>query len=152
MVILDPRSANFAPETLNLFDEVAVVAAELEKKRPFDQQVNSRLSTEFLPDRITASLNMEGISVSRRQTLLMMDAMTLAPIARNAMRPGCRAGCWSAASTGASPRASRCRRPLPARTRRSPLSAPASSMSLRIRRTVSACSSGPSESSGQKRN
>lgn len=77
MEILDPRDADFAPETLNLFDEVSEVAAELEKKRPFDQEINSRLSKEFLPDRITASLNMEGISVSRRQTLLMMDAMTL---------------------------------------------------------------------------
>lgn len=77
MDILNPRSADLAPETLNLFDEVAEVAAELAKKRPFDQETNARLSTEFLPDRITASLNMEGISVSRRQTLLMMDAMTL---------------------------------------------------------------------------
>lgn len=77
MDILDPRDADLAPETLNLFDEVSEVAGELAKKRPFSQEINSRLSTEFLPDRITASLNMEGISVSRRQTLLMMDAMTL---------------------------------------------------------------------------
>ncbi|MBK0327940.1 Fic family protein [Rhodobacteraceae bacterium F11138] len=77
MEVLDPRTAELAPETQNLFDEVSSVASDLAKKRPFSQEVNSRLSTEFLPDRITASLNMEGISVSRRQTLLMMDAMTL---------------------------------------------------------------------------
>lgn len=77
MEVLDPRVAKLAPETQNLFDEVIEVADDLARKRPFTQEVNSRLSTEFLPDRITASLNMEGISVSRRQTLLMMDAMTL---------------------------------------------------------------------------
>lgn len=77
MRVLNPYTAELAPETQNLFDEVFAVAGDLRKKRPFSQEVNSRLSTEFLPDRITASLNMEGISVSRRQTLLMMDAMTL---------------------------------------------------------------------------
>lgn len=77
MQIMNPQGTDLAPETLNLFDEVAEVAADLAKLRPFNSEVNYRLSTDFLPDRITASLNMEGISVSRRQTLLMMDAMTL---------------------------------------------------------------------------
>ena len=77
MILLDPRTATFEPETLNLFDQVSQAIAELNHNRPFDNEVNSRLATEFLPDRVTASLNMEGIAVSRRQTLLMMDAMTL---------------------------------------------------------------------------
>lgn len=77
MKIFDPKLVQFEPETLNLFDEIKTVTEVLEKRRPFSSEVNDRLATEFLPDRITASLNMEGISVSRRQTLLMMDAMTL---------------------------------------------------------------------------
>ena len=77
MEILDPRAANLAPETLNLFDEVVQTTEALKQKRPFGAEVDGRLSKEFLPDRITASLNMEGISISRRQTVLMMDAMTL---------------------------------------------------------------------------
>ncbi|SEQ56413.1 Fic family protein [Faunimonas pinastri] len=72
-----PQDIQFSPETLNLLDEVQSAIAEISSIRPFDPEVNSRISTEFLPDRVTASLNIEGISVSRRQTLLMMDAMTL---------------------------------------------------------------------------
>ncbi|MEJ5218864.1 Fic family protein [Cognatishimia sp. D5M38] len=77
MEILDPRAANLAPETLNLIEEVAQTVKELDQNRPFGAEVDARLGKEFLPDRITASLNIEGISISRRQTLLMMDAMTL---------------------------------------------------------------------------
>ena len=77
MEILDPKAANLAPETLNLFEEVAQTNEDLKQKRPFGAEVDARLRTEFLPDRITASLNMEGISISRRQTLLMMDAIAL---------------------------------------------------------------------------
>jgi len=75
--ISDPRLAKFAPETVNLFDEVDSAIAEIDEHRPFSSEIQGRISREFLPDRITATLNMEGISASRRQTLLMMDAMTL---------------------------------------------------------------------------
>jgi len=75
--IRDPRMAKFAPETLNVFDEVDAAISEIDKHRPFSSEIQGRISREFLPDRITATLNMEGISASRRQTLLMMDAMTL---------------------------------------------------------------------------
>ena len=72
-----PEEVRFDPETTNLFDEVERISAELQKKRPFSKEIDDRISSEFLPDRITATLNIEGISVSRRQTLMMMDAMTL---------------------------------------------------------------------------
>ena len=72
-----PQNVQFAPETLNLFDEIDRITFELEKRRPFPKEVDEKISSEFLPDRITATLNIEGISVSRRQTLMMMDAMTL---------------------------------------------------------------------------
>ncbi len=75
--IQDPRKVEFDPETLNLFEEISDLIAQVNESRPFSGEVSYQLKKEFLPDRITASLNMEGISVSRRQTLLMMDAMTL---------------------------------------------------------------------------
>lgn len=77
MKIYDPQNPKFAPETLNLFEEIQTVISEINARRPFSPEVQDSIKTEFLPDRVTASLNIEGISVSRRQTLLMMDAMTL---------------------------------------------------------------------------
>ncbi|MEO6387404.1 MAG: Fic family protein [Croceibacterium sp.] len=65
------------PETQNLLDEVDASIEELKQYQPFSPEVIHRISVEFLPDRITASLNIEGISITRRQTLLVMDAMTL---------------------------------------------------------------------------
>ncbi len=64
-------------ETQNLLEEVTSALAEVNKHRPFDAETKSRIATAFLPDRVTASLNIEGIAVSRRQTLAMMDAMIL---------------------------------------------------------------------------
>lgn len=86
MEILDPKNAQLAPETLNLFDQVTDTIAELNKARPFSAEVKHRINRDFLPDRVTATLNMEGISVSRRQTLLMMDAMRLDENASKAER------------------------------------------------------------------
>lgn len=50
---------------------------ELNQLRPFSPDVNARLRTNLLPDRIVASLNMEGITATRRQTLAVMDAMRI---------------------------------------------------------------------------
>ena len=51
--------------------------SKINARRPFSREVQHNIKMKFLPDRITANLNMEGISVSRRQTLLIMDGMTL---------------------------------------------------------------------------
>ncbi|WP_439103338.1 Fic family protein [Celeribacter marinus] len=75
--VQDPNKVRFDPETLNLFDEVELASTSINKQRPFSPEVQQKIARDFLPDRVTASLNMEGISVTRRQTLLMMDAMTL---------------------------------------------------------------------------
>lgn len=64
-------------DTLNLFDEVEEALSKISAQKPFDAETQSRMATAFLPDRVTATLNMEGIAVSRRQTLAMMDAMVL---------------------------------------------------------------------------
>lgn len=72
-----PSSIELKAETINLLDEVSASIATLDESRPFGEEVESRITREFLPDRVTASLNIEGIAVTRRQTLVMMDAMTL---------------------------------------------------------------------------
>ncbi|MGR3248528.1 MAG: Fic family protein [Paracoccus sp. (in: a-proteobacteria)] len=77
MQIQDPISIELDPETINLLDETEAALAQVARSRPFNDDISSRISREFIPDRITASLNIEGINVSRRQTLLMMDAMTI---------------------------------------------------------------------------
>lgn len=73
----EPNSISLKAETLNLLDEVTASILSLNENRPFGDEVESRITREFLPDRVTASLNIEGIAVTRRQTLVMMDAMTL---------------------------------------------------------------------------
>lgn len=75
--IHNPNIIELKAETINLLDEVTASISALNEKRPFGDEVESRITREFLPDRVTASLNIEGIAVTRRQTLIMMDAMTL---------------------------------------------------------------------------
>jgi len=75
--IIIPNTIELKAETINLLDEVTASIAALNESRPFGDEVESRILREFLPDRVTASLNIEGIAVTRRQTLIMMDAMTL---------------------------------------------------------------------------
>lgn len=73
----NPNNIKITADTQNLIDEVDSSLAELSGYRPFSGEINSKITKEFIPDRVTASLNIEGISVSRRQTLVMMDLMSL---------------------------------------------------------------------------
>ena len=76
-LIQDPREIELRPDTINLLEEVSSAAERLNTLKPFGDEANQRIVREFLPDRVTASLNIEGIAVTRRQTLIMMDSMTL---------------------------------------------------------------------------
>ena len=60
-----------------MLEEVDEVVSELNRHRPFNEQVGRRLREAFLPDRIVASLNMEHIAATRRQTLAVMDALRI---------------------------------------------------------------------------
>lgn len=71
----DPRSLSLGSTTAALLDEAARSVAELNRHRPLSAEDDARLRRALLPDRVTASLNMEGIGATRRQTLAMMDAM-----------------------------------------------------------------------------
>lgn len=77
MNLQDPRGIRVDGPTRDLLTRVSEAAQELEPLRPFSPEVQARLRATLLPDRIVATLNMEGIVATRRQTLDVMDAMRL---------------------------------------------------------------------------
>jgi len=75
MKLQDPRALSVDGATKNLLSQVSTAVEELDRYRPFSPDVQSRIRATLLPDRIVASLNMEGIVATRRQTLDVMDAI-----------------------------------------------------------------------------
>ena len=73
----DPRSIKFSGSTLQALEQVSDAMEQINRKRPFSDAVVDRLRDTLLPDRIAASLNMEGIVATRRQTIAVMDAMRI---------------------------------------------------------------------------
>lgn len=75
--IQDPKSMKVDGPNRDLLAQVSIAIQELEPFRPFSPDVESRIRAALLPDRVVASLNMEGVVATRRQTLDVMDAMRL---------------------------------------------------------------------------
>ncbi|MBB4197388.1 hypothetical protein CCR94_01710 [Rhodoblastus sphagnicola] len=73
----NPRTIKISSDTTELLAQIDGSLAEFNKLRPLDRDTEVRIKMAFLPDRVTASLNMEGIIATRRQTLAVLDAMTL---------------------------------------------------------------------------
>jgi Fic family protein len=73
----DPRTISLDGATQNLLSQVSNAIDNLDALRPFGQDVAERLRTALLPDRVVASLNMEHIRATRRQTIPIMDAMRI---------------------------------------------------------------------------
>ena len=71
----DPRTIRLSSALQQLLEEVTAAVNKLDKIRPLSPALALRLREALLPDRIVASLNMEGIVATRRQTLSVMDAM-----------------------------------------------------------------------------
>ena len=71
----DPKALAVSSATHSLLDDVSAAVNELNRHRPLSEADATRLRRTLLPDRVTASLNMEGINATRRQTLAMMDLM-----------------------------------------------------------------------------
>ena len=71
----DPRLTKVTTATQQLLTEVTTAVDSLNKIRPLSPDLAARLREALLPDRVVASLNMEGIVATRRQTLAVMDAM-----------------------------------------------------------------------------
>jgi Fic family protein len=77
MSIQDPKSISVSGSVADLLAQVDETLLELNKRRPFPARTEDSLRRSFLPDRITATLNIEGIGVTRRETLAIMEAMTV---------------------------------------------------------------------------
>ncbi len=73
----DPRTIGLDGTTRDLLSQVTKAVDEVNTLRPFSTEVQGRIHKSLLPDRIVASLNMEGITATRRQTLDVMDAMRI---------------------------------------------------------------------------
>ncbi len=72
-----PSKIHLRQDTEQLLDQVDIAIKEFNKLRPLGDDVEDRIKMAFLPDRVTSSLNMEGIVATRRQTLAIMDSMTI---------------------------------------------------------------------------
>jgi|GEM_PF-2863134 len=72
-----PSRIKLRQDTEQLLEQVDQEIKNFNKLRPLSDDVEARIKTAFLPDRVTSSLNMEGIVATRRQTLAIMDSMTI---------------------------------------------------------------------------
>lgn len=86
MELQDPRAIRLGGAQLTLLEQVVEAGAKIASQRPFSPDVTHRLRQALLPDRIVASLNMEGITATRRVTLQIMDLMRLEETASRAER------------------------------------------------------------------
>lgn len=75
ITLQDPRTIVLSGTNQELLAQVSSAAERINARRPFASEIAARLRDALLPDRIAASLNMEGIIATRRQTLAVMDAM-----------------------------------------------------------------------------
>lgn len=79
--IQDPKSVALSGSVSDLLAQVNEQIEALNKRRPFPPETERSLRQRFLPDRVTATLNIEGIGVTRRETLTIMEAMTVSSYA-----------------------------------------------------------------------
>jgi Fic family protein len=77
VTLADPLSIALEGDTLSLLEQSDENIARVNELRPFDESVQKKMREFFLPDRVTATLNIEGITATRRQTIAMMDALAL---------------------------------------------------------------------------
>jgi len=71
----DPRGVKLSGTNEQALAQVSDAMEKINKRRPFEDNVSQHLRDALLPDRIVATLNMEGIVATRRQTIAVMDAM-----------------------------------------------------------------------------
>ncbi|HET7708992.1 MAG TPA: hypothetical protein VFK50_05585, partial [Sphingomicrobium sp.] len=64
-----PTSIDVTGDVAALLQQVDESIQTINDRRPFSEAIESRIRTEFLPERVTATLNIEGITATRRQTL-----------------------------------------------------------------------------------
>lgn len=77
LALQNPKQIAMSGPNQELLSQVSTAIERISSHRPFSPEVEARLRETLLPDRIVASLNMEGIVATRRQTLAVMDAMRI---------------------------------------------------------------------------
>jgi hypothetical protein len=77
ITLQDPTQITLSGPNQELLSQVSAAVDRIRPHRPFRPELESRLRDTLLPDRIVASLNMEGIVATRRQTLAVMDSMRI---------------------------------------------------------------------------
>jgi Fic family protein len=77
ITLQDPSKITLSGPNQELLLQVSAALERIRPHRPFSPDLESRLRETLLPDRIVASLNMEGIVATRRQTLAVMDSMRI---------------------------------------------------------------------------
>lgn len=75
--VTNPHEIKLEGDTLSLLDQSDENMARVGEMRPFSHEVEKKIRDQFIPDRVTATLNIEGITATRRQTIAMMDALAL---------------------------------------------------------------------------
>lgn len=75
--IQPPKGISLSGDVAALLQQVDENAERLNERRPFSRETELEVRKAFLPDRVTATLNIEGIAATRRQTLAIMDAMVI---------------------------------------------------------------------------
>lgn len=78
MKISNPRDVVQAANLELLLEDVDHAAAELASFGKFSPEVNREIERAFLPDRISDTLNIEGIRVNPRITRAILDGLTIA--------------------------------------------------------------------------
>lgn len=75
--VVNPQRIKLEGDTLALLEQSNENLERVGKLRPFSEEIDRKIREYFLPDRVTATLNIEGITATRRQTIAMMDALAL---------------------------------------------------------------------------
>lgn len=78
MEILNPRDVVQAANLKLLLEDVDHAAAGLASLGEFSPEVSREIERAFLPDRISDTLNIEGIRVNPRITRAILDRLTIA--------------------------------------------------------------------------
>lgn len=73
----NPNQISLSGPSQELLSQVSAAIDRVASFRPFSRELDTRLRDALVPDRIVASLNMEGIVATRRQTLAVMDALRI---------------------------------------------------------------------------
>ena len=77
ITLQSPNQISLSGPNQELLSQVSAATEKVAQLRPFSREVEIRLQQSLVPDRIVASLNMEGIVATRRQTLAVMDALRI---------------------------------------------------------------------------